>query len=588
MSVAHGLQGEIASLFWRERRLLLVALGAAVVGPVAAMALPFAAKVVVDEVIGAGRTELLLPIAVVAALAVVLQAASAYGLVQAGAVMGQRAVAWLRQRLHRHGLALPVGCFDAMSTGTFVSRCMTDADQVRILFGPGIAQLVSGTLTAALAFAVLTWLDWRLTALVAAVLTFVTLCLGRGFGRLHPAFHSVSERQAELASRLTEVIGGIRVVKAAGAERREALALTRTTHRLLRVSVAAYRQVARLGAFIALAGSGLSLALLVIGSEAVTRGAMTLGDLALFVFLTGILGAPLMQGVAVSGELGRGVAALARIREVLALPTERSHDRARAPVRPLVGAVAFDRVSYRYGSGPLVLRDLSFVAQAGTTTALVGPNGAGKSTVMGLLLGFDHPTAGQVRIDGRPLSALRVAEYRRQVAAVLQRDQVVDGTIAENIRYARPSATTAELRRAARLAHCDEFVARLPQGYDTPVGERGVRLSGGQRQRVAIARAFLADPRILLLDEATNQLDRESERLIVEALATICRGRTTFVIAHRLSTIQRADQILVLKSGAIVERGTHEELAGRRGSFWRTGDGCGDELRRAEAAIHAD
>ncbi|MGH7508980.1 MAG: ABC transporter ATP-binding protein [Gemmatimonadales bacterium] len=582
---AGGIRREVVTLFWRERRLLLVALGSAILSPLAAMAVPFAAKTVVDEVIGAGRTQLLLPIAAAAALAVVLQAASAYGLVQAGAVMGQRVVAGLRQRLHRNALALPVSYFDGTSTGALVSRCMADADQVRILFGSGIVQLASGALTAGLAFAVLAWLDWRLTALVVAVFAIVAVCLALGFGRLHRAFRSVSELQATLAGRLTEVVSGIRIVKSAAAERREALALTRTTHQLLRVSVAAYRHVARLTGVLALAGSGMMLALLLLGSQAVVRGSMTLGELTLFVLLSGILSTPLLQAVAVSGELGRGLAALARIRDVLALPTERSADRARAPVGPVAGTVVFERVSYRYHSGPLVLQDLSFEAPAGSTTALVGPNGAGKSTVMGLLLGFDDPTAGQVLIDGRPLSSLRVAEYRRRVGTVLQRDQVVDGTVADNIRYARPAATMAEFHRAARLAHCDEFADRLPRGYDTPVGERGVRLSGGQRQRVAIARAFLADPRILLLDEATNQLDRESERLVAEALVMLCQGRTTFVVAHRLETIQRADQILVLESGAIVERGRHEDLVGRRGSYWRTG---GWERHGSEVAIHVN
>jgi len=333
------------------------------------------------------------------------------------------------------------------------------------------------------------------------------------------------------------------------------------------------------------AGSVLSLGLLILGSQSVVSGSMTLGDLALFVFLVGVLSTPLMQTVALTGELGRARAALARIQEVLSLSTESSADRSRARVCGIEGSVVFDRVSYRYGSGPLILREVTFVASAGSTTALVGPNGAGKSTLMGLLLALDDPTTGQVLIDGHPLAALRVSEYRRHVGAVLQRDQVINGTVADNIRYARPGASMSEFRRAARLAHCDELVAQLPRGYETQVGERGIRLSGGQRQRLAIARAFLADPRILLLDEPTNQLDRESERLIVEALATLCRGRTTFIVAHRLATIRQADQILVLERGAIAERGTHEELAGRRGAYWRT---CGGDPRCSEVEIHAN
>jgi subfamily B ATP-binding cassette protein MsbA len=300
---------------------------------------------------------------------------------------------------------------------------------------------------------------------------------------------------------------------------------------------------------------------------------LTLGDLVLFVFLVGLVNAPLVEAAAMGADMGRAVTALGRVREVLSCPTERSADRLKAPVRAVVGTVTCDRVSYRYGLGPLVLRDVSFVAPAGSLTALVGPNGAGKSTLVGLLLGFDDPSDGRVLVDGRPLSMMRVGDYRRHLGAVLQRDQLLDGTIAENIRYGRPGASDPDFHRAACLAHCDEFVARLPLGYDTPVGERGARLSGGQRQRVAIARAFLADPRILLLDEVTAHLDRESEMLIREAIASLCVGRTTFVITHRLATITRADQILVLQSGAVVERGTHEELVARRGRYWLAREG---------------
>jgi ATP-binding cassette, subfamily B, putative efflux pump len=576
---------EITNLVWRERRLLLVALVAAIVGPLSAMALPVAAKLVIDDVVAHGRTELLLPIAFGTAAAILTQAVAAYGLAQAGAVAGQRVVAQLRKRLYRHALALPIGYFDISPTGTLVSRCMADTDQVKALFGPCLFHLVSGMLTAVLAFGMLASVDWMLTVLVALMLVLTSFWLARGLGRLHPAFHFVGEVQAQLAGRLTEVFGGVRVVKTACAERREALALTRQCHRLMRASLAAHQRVALLTAAVTLAGGAGSLGILMVGGRAVARGTMTLGELALFVFLVGLLIAPVLQVAALTGEMGRGMAALARIREVLALSSERSADRQRVPIRRLAGTVAFDQVSYRYGAGPLVLREVSFAAPEGSTTAIMGPNGAGKSTVMGLLLALDDPTSGRVLIDGRPLSGLRVGEYRRHVGVVLQRDQIIDGTVADNIRYARPGATLLEFRRAAQLAGCDELVTQLPRGYDTMVGERGVRLSGGQRQRIAIARAFLADPRILLLDEATAHLDCESERLIADALATLCRGRTAFVVTHRLGTIQRADQILILESGAIAERGTHEELLGRRGRYWRT---CDWGLGRLEAEIHAN
>lgn len=545
---------ELRLLVWRERRMLFGALACAILGPAAAMAVPFAAKLIIDEVIGRGRTELLLPIAIGAGLTVVIQALTVYGAAQAGAVAGQRIVVRLRQRLQRHALRLPVSYFDRTSTGTLVSRLMNDAEQVRPLFGAGSLELVSGVITAALAFAVLLWLDWRLTALIALALLFVVSRLGRRFGALHPAFRAASELQALLAGRLTEVIGGIRVVKSCAAERRETLALARDNHRLARASIGAQRHVAVLAAVIALATGGMTLGLLLLGGQVVARGAMTLGDLALFVLLVGILSTPVIQVAAGGTELSRAVAALARLREVLALPLEEARDQGRLPFPRLSGAVTCNDVTYSYVPGHPVLRHVTLHAPVGATIAIMGPNGAGKSTLLSLLAGFDDPTEGQILIDGRPLTALDRSAYRAQLGVVLQRDQLMDSTIADNIRYARPRASATEFRHAVRLAHCDEFVEQLPQGYETLVGERGLRLSGGQRQRVAIARALLADPRILLLDEATTHLDSESEALIQDAIRALCRGRTTFVISHRLSIVRDADQVVMLQDGMIAER----------------------------------
>ncbi len=581
---------ELGAFVRREWRVLLVAIVCAVLGPVAALALPFAAKLVIDDVIGRGRSELLLPIAVAAGLAVAVQALTAYGATQSGAIAGLRAVTRLRQRLQHHALRLPVAYFDRTPTGTLVSRLMSDAEYVRTLFGSGLLELVSGALTAALAFAVLLWLDWRLTALVAVALVLGAAGLVRGFGALHPAFRAVSELQAALAGRLTEVLGGIRVVKTCAAERREGHAFARDNHRLLRASVRAHRHVAALAAALALASGGVSLGLLVLGGQAVASGALTVGDLALFVLLVGLLSAPLIQVTAFGAELGRALVGLARIREILALPAEKARGGGKLPLPRVAGAVTCDDVTYAYVPGQPVLRQVSLHAQVGATLAIVGPNGAGKSTLLSLIAGFDDPTGGRILIDGQPLAAIDLSAYRRHLGVVLQRDQLMEGTIAENIRYARPGASLAEFRRATRLAHCDQFVEQFTDGYETMVGERGVRLSGGQRQRVAIARMLLADPRILLLDEATASLDHESERLVQEALATLCAGRTTFVIAHRLTTIRHVDQIVVLQSGRVVEQGTYAELLrggngtwgqvsggpGLAGEFsmWRSGRSC--------------
>jgi ABC-type multidrug transport system fused ATPase/permease subunit len=557
-------------LFWRERRVLLPAVAASMVGPVAGMALPFAAKLVVDEVIGKGRRQLLVPIALGAVAGLMIQAGAAYGAAQLGAIGGYRVATRLRQRLQRHTMRLPVRFFDSQQSGALVSRIITDTDQVRGLLGSGVLQLVSGAFSGAVAFAVLWFINWRLTALLSVLLVAALWGLTRRFHGLHSTFRRAAELQAALAGRLTQVLGGIMVVKTCAAERREAHRFTRDTHRLLRASVEASRGVSGLIAAIALASGGVSLVLLVLGGQAVVAGAMTLGDLTLFIVLAGLLSTPVVQTAAIGSELGRALAALARIGEVLDLPVEDAAERGRLGLAALAGGVLFDDVSYAYVPARPVLRGVNFFAPPGSTTALTGPNGAGKSTLLGLIMGFDEPTAGQILIDGLPLGALRLREYRRHIGVVLQGNELLDGTIAENIRYGRPAASGVEFRRAARLAHCDEFVETMPEGYETLVGERGVKLSGGQRQRVAIARAILADPRILLLDEATNQLDSESERLIQEALGTLCSGRTTFVIAHRLATIQRADQILVLQSGAVIERGTHEELLGRRGRYARS------------------
>jgi ABC-type multidrug transport system fused ATPase/permease subunit len=546
----------LGALLWRERRVLLAAIASAIIAPVAAMATPFAAKLVIDEVIGQGHVELLIPIALVAGLGVVIQAGAAYGAAHFGALGGRRVATHLQQRLQQHTLRLPVRFFDEQQSGAHVTRIMTDTDQVRSLLGAGVLQLVSGALSGLVAFAVLVHIHWQLAVATTATLLLLTLGLSGLFRRLHPGFQAAAELQAALAGRLTQVLAGILVVKTCAAERREAHLFVRDTHRLLRVSVQANRQVSVLMGAMAFAMGGVSLMLLILGGQAVTAGAMTLGDLALFVVLAGLLGTPLVQAAAIGGDLGRALAALARIAEVLGLPTEEAAEVRMLPVPVRAPGVVFDNVSYAYQAGTPVLRGVSFSARPGTVTALTGPNGAGKSTLLGLLMGIDSPSTGRILLDGRPLGELRLAEYRKSLGVVLQQGDLFEGTIEENIRYGRPGASAAEFRRAARLACCDELVEALPRGYETLVGERGVKLSGGQRQRIAIARAILADPRALLLDEAGSQLDSESERLLEEAVMALCSGRTTFVVTHRPSTVRRADQILVLRSGAIVERVT--------------------------------
>jgi len=543
---------EMGELIWRERDVLLVALLCGVAGPVAGMAVPFAAKLVIDEVIVRGRTALLPLIAVGAGLGVALQEVTAYGLAQAGVVAAERTVARLRRRLYRHALALPVEYFDTTPTGSLVSRCLADADQVRALFGSGLLQLATGTLTAVIAVAVLASLDWQLTGLMVAALAIGATCLAHAFNGLHSSFRSLTKLQAALAGRVTEVFSGIRIVKIAGTERREALTFTREGHRLARASVGVQQRVAFLGAAITLTSGATSVALLVLGGGAVARGAMTLGDLALFVFLVGLLSAPLVQLAAVGGEVSRAMAALARIGEFRRTNTEDEEDRAARSLGRPRGDVVFDSVSFTYPAGCRALDDVSFQAPWGSLTALVGPNGSGKTTVAKLVLGLHRPTRGMVRIDGVDLATVRRRAYRAHVAVVPQEPFLFDGTVADNIRYARPAATDSEFLRALHLSHCDQMAGALPAGFETRVGERGMHLSGGQRQRIALGRAFLMDPRILIVDEGMTHLDPESEGCIEEALQTLRQGRTTFVIAHRSTGVPEADQVVVLEGGRVV------------------------------------
>jgi subfamily B ATP-binding cassette protein MsbA len=359
---------------------------------------------------------------------------------------------------------------------------------------------------------------------------------------------------------LNETLGGIRVVKAYGTEKREDRVFTRGAHQLLRNVSSSITGTSAVGAFAGVVIGAVGVLVILIGGHSIASGDMTMGDLFAYIFYTGMLAAPVVQIASISTQISEAFAGLDRIRDVLEMTTETDEDEGRHPLREIIGDVSLDHVDFEYNEGIPVLRDVSFHAPAGTTTALVGPSGWGKSTLISLLMAFNRPGSGRVLIDGRDLETMRLKDYREQLGVVLQDNFLFDGTVLDNIRFARPGATREEVMDAARIAHADEFVKGFPDGYDSVVGERGIKLSGGQRQRIAIARAILADPRILILDEATSSLDSESEALIQDGLRRLRHGRTSFVIAHRLSTIRTADQILVLDGGRIVERGTHAEL----------------------------
>jgi subfamily B ATP-binding cassette protein MsbA len=481
-------------------------------------------------------------------------------------VAAQRAITDMRRRVEAHIARLPVRYFDSTQSGTLVSRVMNDAEGIRNLVGTGLVQLVGSLVTAAAALAYLFYLNWWLTLVTLAVLLVFGASMWYAFRTIRPVFRERGKIYAEITGRLTETIGGIRIVKTYTAEKREELVFTTGVHRLFRNIAKTITTISGITAFGTIIIGAIGVTMMIVGGRAILDGQMTIGDFITYILFTGLMAAPVMQIASIGTQITEAFAGLDRIHELMEMRTEDDEDHARAPLGPINGEIAFEDVNFEYNSGVLVLKGVSFCAPAGTTTALVGSSGSGKSTLISLVMAFNRPLAGRILVDGRDLASVRLRDYRSQLGVVLQDNFLFDGTIADNIRYSRMDATKEEIQAVSRIAHADEFIEGFEKKYDTVVGERGVKLSGGQRQRVAIARAILADPRILVLDEATSSLDSESEALIQDGLRSLRQGRTTFVIAHRLSTIRSADQILVLEGGEIVERGTHAELLalGRR------------------------
>jgi ABC-type multidrug transport system fused ATPase/permease subunit len=551
---------EARALVWAHRRYLIIGFALMIVSRLAGLVLPASTKYVVDDVLAGGRADLLVPIAIVVGGATLVQAATAFALSQVISVTAQRAITEMRRRVQAQVVRLPVGFFDSTQSGVLISRIMTDAEGIRNLVGTGIVQLVGGSVTAIFALGILFWLNWQLTLAILLLLGVFGSVMAIAFTRLRPIFRERGEINARVTGRLAETLGGIRVVKAYGTEKREDRVFTRGAHRLFRNVASTITGISAVNAFATVIIGAVGVLIILMGGGAILRGTMTLGDLLMFIVFTGMMAAPVIQIASISTQISEAFAGLDRIRELSRLTTEVEEDRNRAAVEELRGEVEFENVDFEYNEGIPVLKDVRFHAPAGSTTALVGSSGSGKSTLLSLVMAFHKPSRGRVLVDGRDLAGLRLRDYRAQLGVVLQDNFLFDGTVTENIRFARPDATLEEVRSAARVAHCDEFVRAFPDGYDTVVGERGIKLSGGQRQRIAIARAILADPRVLILDEATSSLDSESEALIQDGLRRLRQGRTSFVIAHRLSTIRSADQILVLEGGEVVERGTHTEL----------------------------
>lgn len=558
---------EARVLVRRHRRSLSIGLALMLVNRLAGLVLPASSKYFIDDVVGKHHAQLLVPLAVAAAIAVVFQAITTYALSQIVSIAAQRAISDMRKDVQSHVLHLPVSYFDSTKTGVLISRIMTDAEGVRNLVGTGLIQLTGGLLTAVIGLGVLFYLNWRLTAITIFVLLAFGGMMAVAFARLRPLFRDRGRINAEVTGRLAESLGGVRIVKVYVTEAREERVFSEGIDRLFDNVARTITGTSMVAAGATLIVGAIGVLMIIVGGHAILAGTMTPGEFIMYIFFIGLVAAPLVQIASIGTQITEAFAGLDRIHEIREMRTEDRDDAERAGLAEVEGAVEFDHVTFSYVPGVPVLRDVSFRAMSGSTTALVGSSGSGKSTLLGLVMAFNRPDSGTILVDGRDLASVRLRDLRSQLGVVLQDNFLFDGTIRENIAFARPDATDEEVRDVSRIAHCDEFIDRFDDKYETIVGERGVKLSGGQRQRIAIARAILADPRILLLDEATSSLDSESEAMIRDGLRSLRSGRTTFVIAHRLSTIESADQILVLEGGEIVERGTHADLIALRGRY---------------------
>lgn len=538
------------------------------IGRVCGLVLPAAPKFLIDDVIGKHRPDLLLLLVAAVAAATLVQGVTSFTLTQLLSKEAQRLITELRRKVQTHVGRLSLNYYDANKTGALVSRIMSDVEGVRNLIGTGLVDFCGGVLTAVLALGFLLKFNAQMTGIAIGFLIVLMVALGRAFKTIRPIFRERAKINAEVTGRLTESLGGVRVVKGYHAEDRESSVFAGGVQRLLENVLKTLTATSLMGLISTVMLGAVSSIIMYLGARQILAGHMTVGQLFSYTMFLGFLIAPVAQIASIGTQITEALAGLDRTREVLAEGRE-DLDPDRTIVLPsIVGKIQFENVNFSYEEGKPVLEDISFDSQPGTVTALVGSSGSGKSTIIGLTAAFYKPTSGRVLIDGTDLSKVRLDSYRSHLGVVLQDSFLFDGSIRENIAFSHPGATDEEILQACRIARVDEFAERFADKYDTIIGERGVKLSGGQRQRVSIARAVLADPKILILDEATSSLDSESEAYIQQGLKYLMAGRTTFVIAHRLSTIRQADQILVVEAGKIVEHGKHADLLALQGRYY--------------------
>jgi ABC-type multidrug transport system fused ATPase/permease subunit len=559
---------EVWKLMRPRRGLLALGFLLMVINRVAALVLPYSTKFLIDTVINKHRIDQLRPLVLFVLGATLVQGLTSFSLTQLLSKAAQRLIAELREQVQVHISRLPVAFYDGNKTGNLVSRIMSDVEGVRNLLGTGLVDFAGGLVTSGIALVLLFRTSPQMTLIAVGSLVCFAVALNKAFATIRPIFRERGKINADVIGRLTESLGGVRVIKGYHAEEREekifATGVRRLLDNVMRTLTAT--SVMSLSASVLLGGVGAVT--MYVGTHQIASGTLTVGGFFSYTLLLGFLVAPIMQIVSIGTQLTEALAGLERTQEIMRERPEDQDPKRSVPLRDIVGRIEFDEVSFSYDGIHEVLHDISFRAEPGTVTALVGSSGSGKSTTIGLISAFYVPTKGRILVDGTDLSTVRLDSYRTRLGVVLQESFLFDGTIRENVVFSRPDASGEEFLRACRIARVDEFAEPFADKYETVVGERGVKLSGGQRQRISIARAILAEPRILILDEATSSLDSESEQMIQHGLSYLMQGRTTFVIAHRLSTIRRADQILVMEQGKIVERGTHAQLYAAQGRYY--------------------